>query len=242
MIGQLYRRQRESIVAVALAQGESDPEVPACPGWTVSDVVRHLTGLSDDWLKGNLEVYASPEWTSAQVERFADLAVSEVAAEWAERSPKFEAILDNPTAADHLPASILTVVGPSPLAHFPAGVLVDTVLHHTDVAAAVGARASLDEPTLALTNRALGATIRQRWSKQQLPSVMIRVSDTAQEVKLAGDDSRSLALELSSLDLLLGFGGRKSVTQLQEMDWTGDEELVARVAPALVVPFFSAPS
>jgi uncharacterized protein (TIGR03083 family) len=56
--------------------------MPACPEWTVHDVVGHLTGLAQDWVAGDLASYASPAWTSRQVERFADRPVAEVFDEW----------------------------------------------------------------------------------------------------------------------------------------------------------------
>ena len=52
--------------------------VATCPGWTVRDVVAHLTGLCEDWVDGNLLGYASDTWTAAQVARFEGWSVDDI--------------------------------------------------------------------------------------------------------------------------------------------------------------------
>ena len=58
---------------------------PACPGWTVHDVVAHLSGAVDDALQGRMEGAPSPAWTARQVEARHDQSVAAILAEW-ERS------------------------------------------------------------------------------------------------------------------------------------------------------------
>ena len=63
--------------------------MPACPGWTVHDVVAHLAGIVDDALHGRLDGVATEPWTAAQVEgRGATSA--QLLAQWAAQAPAFE--------------------------------------------------------------------------------------------------------------------------------------------------------
>ncbi len=43
--------------------------VPACPAWTVSDLIAHLVGVPEDILAGRTDGLASDAWTDAQVQR-----------------------------------------------------------------------------------------------------------------------------------------------------------------------------
>ena len=62
MFGTLYLEVAQAVRTVIDAHdAQGDEPVPTCPGWTVRDVVAHLAGLADDWLTGNLEVYASDD-------------------------------------------------------------------------------------------------------------------------------------------------------------------------------------
>ena len=50
--------------------------VPACPAWSVTDVVAHLYGVQRDILDGNLEGVATEPWADDQVRRFAPLGLT----------------------------------------------------------------------------------------------------------------------------------------------------------------------
>lgn len=59
-----------------------DRRVPACPRWTVRDLLGHLTGIAEDWCAGRLDGYASSEWTEAQVARHAGATWGELRTAW----------------------------------------------------------------------------------------------------------------------------------------------------------------
>ena len=64
--------------------------MPACPEWSVHDLVAHMTGVPDDALNGRLDRVATDPWTAAQVERARDMSVLELVARWSEQGPVFE--------------------------------------------------------------------------------------------------------------------------------------------------------
>ena len=56
--------------------------VPACPDWSVRDLLSHMVGLGSDVLAGNEPEDHDPAWTAAQVTARRDHAVEELLAEW----------------------------------------------------------------------------------------------------------------------------------------------------------------
>jgi uncharacterized protein (TIGR03083 family) len=79
-----------------LARGLADPSmpVPTCPGWTVHDVLAHLSGVVADVLAGNFAGIATEPWTLAQVEARRDASVEELLAEWELGAPAFVELID----------------------------------------------------------------------------------------------------------------------------------------------------
>jgi len=47
-----------------LDEGHADVAIPACPAWTVRDLIAHLAGLCEDWVVHRLDDYASEAWTA----------------------------------------------------------------------------------------------------------------------------------------------------------------------------------
>ena len=82
-IGALYADGRGRISDLVSGLGEeAAAPVPACPQWSVHDVVAHLTGVCADILAGNIAGVATDPWTDAQVCARRDRSVEEVLAEW----------------------------------------------------------------------------------------------------------------------------------------------------------------
>lgn len=91
----LYRDTRERLaeLVTALDRAELDTPVPACPGWSVADVVGHLTALVDDALAGRLTGPPGPEQTAEQVARYRGRPIEDVVGTWAELAPRFEEVV-----------------------------------------------------------------------------------------------------------------------------------------------------
>ena len=63
--------------------------VPACPGWTVQDVVAHELAVTEDALAGRLTGPPDEEQTAAQVARFRGHDIADMLASWAVTAPQF---------------------------------------------------------------------------------------------------------------------------------------------------------
>ena len=87
-----YRTARLRITELVL--GLDDDElaraVRACPGWTVHDVVSHITGVVDDALNGRMDGVATDPWTAAQVGRGRGVPTADLLARWTEQAAVFE--------------------------------------------------------------------------------------------------------------------------------------------------------
>ena len=87
-----YRAARLRITELVLALDDDDltRAVPACPGWTVHDVVSHITGVADDALNGRMDGVATEPWTAAQVERGRGTSTADQLERWTEQAAVFE--------------------------------------------------------------------------------------------------------------------------------------------------------
>jgi uncharacterized protein (TIGR03083 family) len=87
-----YPRVRARILA--LVQGaDPDTRVPACPSWTVRDVVAHLTGVTADVLAGRVDGAATDPWTAAQVGARRHRTLDDIVAEWESNAPAFDPLI-----------------------------------------------------------------------------------------------------------------------------------------------------
>jgi hypothetical protein len=124
----------ERRVTGLLDEGHSDVAIPACPAWTVHDLMGHLAGLCEDWVVRRHDDYASEAWTAAQVARFSGCSLDEILRRWSKATGEFVGLPDDP------------VMGPP--ARWAFG---DAVVHEADLRGALCAeRVPPDAVTMAL--------------------------------------------------------------------------------------------
>ena len=90
----LYGQCRERVVELTTALSDDDAAtpVPACPGWTVHDLVAHLCGVADDALNDRMDGAPSPAWTARQVDARKDKSVTDILDEWTGLAATFETL------------------------------------------------------------------------------------------------------------------------------------------------------
>jgi hypothetical protein len=96
-LGSTYEEGRRRVVELVAPLGDAAARraVPACPAWSLQDVIAHMTGNCADILSGNIKGATSEEWTQAQVEARRGWRLRDVLAEWDEVGPKIAAMLDH---------------------------------------------------------------------------------------------------------------------------------------------------
>ncbi|MBO0804867.1 MAG: maleylpyruvate isomerase family mycothiol-dependent enzyme [Nocardiopsaceae bacterium] len=199
-IAALYRETRERVTGLVsgLDEATARAPVPACPGWSVRDVLAHLAAVAEDSVAGRLTRPPTEEETAAQVARFADRDVAEILAAWADAAPKFEEIIG---ARAILPG------------------LVDVVSHEHDI------RAGLGRPGERSSSAVRYAA--ERLLRGMRTPVPLRVAVEDAEFLIAPgnggpDEEPELSLTTTRYEALRWRMGRRSRAQLAAMDWSAD--------------------
>ena len=69
--------------------------VPACPKWTVQNLVCHIIGVPEDILEGRMKGVTTDPWTQAQVERHESDSIAQLREILINQKSKFDIVLPN---------------------------------------------------------------------------------------------------------------------------------------------------
>jgi uncharacterized protein (TIGR03083 family) len=176
--------------------------VPACPDWTVRDVLAHLSGGIADALAGRMEGAGTNPWTAAQVEARKDWSVAAILDEWNTNAPQVEPFMD---AAGE--------IGRQGVA--------DVATHEHDLRGVLGLPGARDSDAILI---GLGFGAQQLIASASARGISLRVQST--EGHAFGAEDPSVTLVGDNFELFRSIHGRRSVEQLKEMKWEGDHEEV----------------
>lgn len=193
---QATRARITDLLASSDAAAWASP-VPACPGWSVRDVVSHMTAVAEDWATGALSGAPTDEQTAEHVRRYDhhdDAALLEV---WSQAGAHLRTL-----AAD---------TGLEP----PLG---DIACHEHDI------RGAIDRPG-ARDARSVTWTADRLLTMLQSP-VPLRVVAGDHEYRTGPPDGTELTLATTAFDALRWRTGRRSRAQLAAMDWSADPAAV----------------
>jgi uncharacterized protein (TIGR03083 family) len=208
-LGVIYRDTRERLSALVLslaADGWRTP-VPACPGWTVHDVVAHLVAVNEDVLAGRLTRPPTDEETAAQVDRRRGKPTDEMVEEWGTLAPAFDEFL-------------------SQVRVWPAA--LDVLTHEQDI------RGAIDQPGARdVLGIRLGASILVD-SLRPPVNLVVHLDDVEHDLGGGDADAHGAPLQLrtTSFEAFRFRLGRRSRSQLGALAWSGDP---APILDALVV-------
>lgn len=178
--------------------------VPACPDWTVKDVMAHLLGACEDIVGGNLDGVGTDPWTAAQVQRHAEDSLADLLEAWSVVAPSVESI----TGA--FPASAA------------AQWVFDATTHEQDLRGALDAPGARDTDNVAIAAAFLADALGGVTRAEGLPTLAL-VLDGAEPLVLGPGDPAA-TLRASAFEVVRGFGGRWSLDQVRSLDWDGDPE------------------
>ncbi|MDX8032524.1 maleylpyruvate isomerase N-terminal domain-containing protein [Lentzea sp. BCCO 10_0856] len=84
MFEEIYREARQRIVGLTmgLTADELARTVPACPEWTVHQVIAHLSGEASDLVSGRMEGAPSDEWTARHVAEREGVPADDLLEQW----------------------------------------------------------------------------------------------------------------------------------------------------------------
>ena len=203
-LGSAYRGAFDRLDARVRALAAADPAgpdvpVPACPGWTVHDVVAHLAGIAVDVTEGRLRGIPDDAWTAGQVDCRRGVPVRAVLDEWAPRVEPIAAALD--------------------ARRMPVQVAADVLVHEGDVVEALGDPVPPEEgwcdAARLLCRGVIGAVDRPG-------AVTVRCGG---DVWAGGAGGKPVAeVEVEPWELLRAVFSRRSARQMRAWAWRGDPE------------------
>jgi uncharacterized protein (TIGR03083 family) len=193
--GAAYERVRELLTG--LDEGQAETVVPACPGWTVRELLSHMVGLGADVLRGDEPDDHNSTWTQRQVDERRDRSVDDLLAEWATvADPLRQWMRDNTSR--------------------PLG---DIVIHEQDLRGALGVSGAQDTDGLAaLRDRMAGGFGQQ---VQGLPPVALLGEEWSWCSSGAPEDA-AVVVRAPDFELTRALMTRRSESQLRGWTERGD--------------------
>ncbi|WP_436498626.1 FAD-dependent monooxygenase [Actinokineospora sp. HUAS TT18] len=194
--------------------------VPACPEWTVRDLVAHLTGVAQDSVRGTyfagaLDAWRDPgvaaardRWTADQVAARAGLDFSAVLNEFDKHSRELVAMLRRGTGPD----------GPAWLVSSPAS---DLAVHLDDLREALGLPPDPESAAARFGFAMYRKWLHARIAERGLPA--LRLSGDRREWVLGrGEPAATVAAE--DYELFRAITGRRAAEQVRGYEWSGSSD------------------
>jgi uncharacterized protein (TIGR03083 family) len=171
--------------------------VPACPDWTVVQLLAHMVGLNADVLAGDEPDDHNRTWTQAQVESRAGRGPDDLVTEW------------------------LTLTEPMQDWMRQHGVrpLNDIVIHEQDLRGAVGRPGGRDTDGLAAVRDTMAERFSSRIRRAKLAPVELRSPDW---IFSTGDSAPGLVLSAPTFDLTRALMTRRTADQLRAWARSGE--------------------
>jgi uncharacterized protein (TIGR03083 family) len=191
----LYQDTRQRIAALLDDHGDAawGAPVPACPGWSVGDVVAHLIAVAEDWAAGTLAGAPTDEQTAEHVRRFAGHDRAELLDRWAAAGAE----LCRRAETDGLIA--------------PVG---DVTSHEHDIRGALGRPGDRGSEAVRYSSSQVLTRLNT--------SVPLRVSVEDADYRCGPDAEPQLCLTSTRFEALRWRTGRRSHAQILAMDWSAD--------------------
>lgn len=226
-LGARYENVRARILDLVAGVDAQSIPVPACPGWSVHDLLAHLTGNCADVMRGNVAGVASPEWTAAQVAERRAKPTEAVLEEWNELAPPYAAMLDDfPGGFDGMAVSDITsheqdlrgaLAEPgardSDEVELAIEFLVTLILHPAAVSSGIGPL-EIEAGDRSWVVGGDGATGRHdRW-----------IDAVLAEARPDGRPTPVASVAAHPFELFRAASGRRSERQIRTFDWSTDPE------------------
>lgn len=196
--GTIYRESMGRIMTLVNNQNVDTP-VPACPGWTVKDVVAHLCGAIRDIAKGDTDEVGEDAWTARQVEDYRHRSVTDIGAEW------------------HLRANS----SPWAFQAFGQVMMADIITHEFDIRGAIGNTQGRELPAVTSAVLFYLNALDYIFKQDGIPPLRILTED---KTLALGEGEPQGTVEMSWWEAMRVASGRRSREQVRALTWTGDPD------------------
>ncbi len=196
---QEWTRAQQRVVELVegLDAGAAAQRVPACPDWTVRDLLSHVIGLGVDVLAGDEPDDHNEAWTQRQVQARRGDDVATLVAEWQGITGPMRAYLRD--------------VSPRPLN--------DLLIHEQDLRGALGVSGSQDTDGLAAVRERMLARFARK--VEGLPVIVL---DGESWSWRSGEGEPSVVVRASTFDVTRALTARRSKQQIRSWTVKGDIE------------------
>jgi uncharacterized protein (TIGR03083 family) len=226
-LDELYSGTKALLIA-SIGEGDWQTPVPATPGWSVRDVVAHVTGIAATSAQGRMPadinlleqfrdddvVKVRDSIADGQVEERAGRTPDELLKEWTDVEPSLQEALRGERP---LPMGMEIVV------------VTDVCVHSDDIALALGQPPHLDNPALKVALAGYLFGIEYRIRELKLPALAVSYEG---KTKVLGDGEPAGTITASRWELVRMLAGRRSAEQIRAMDWSGDPSPFVAILPA----------
>lgn len=196
----LYSAGRDRVVALAGADS-SGVTVPACPLWTVRDLVTHLVGVASDVTSGRMEGAATPAWTEAQLAARAGNSIADSVAEWRSLQGAVDEVMEGGSRLGFI-------------------MVADVTTHELDLRGALGDRGGRDSDAVGLLAGGFAQGLGSRLTDAELPALRLAAGE-GEWVAGEGEPAATLTTP-SYFELLRALTGRRTAQEIRGYDWEGD--------------------
>jgi uncharacterized protein (TIGR03083 family) len=199
----LAARERMQALAQDLDAAQAALVVPACPAWSVKDLLAHVTGIAADLGAGRRPDGDTQAWVDRQIAERSSVPLADVVEEWAQVAPQFEAMIAE---------------RPSRL----WGLTYDTVVHEHDLRNAIHRPGARDSSGVQVAAELGLALVDMDLRRLGLPAFRARFAD--REV-VAGEGDVQLELTADAFECLRLLGSRRTVDEVRAAPFVGDLDL-----------------
>lgn len=207
----VYRSTKDRIVELVRHADDDSVAVPACPEWTVKDLVAHLSGLAENWRSGRLDGYGSELWTAAHIEDRRTREVDWILDEWDANAAAIE-----PAMADPQSFGLPT--------YMPLIVITDLVSHEHDLRHAIQQPGARTSEAVRLGLQSLIGGLRLGFASTDLPTM--RVHAVGWRDWLVGHNDPEVSVGGDPFGLFRTLSGRRTRREAGRLDWNGDSTSV----------------
>jgi uncharacterized protein (TIGR03083 family) len=207
--------------------------VPACPEWTVADVVAHLAGGMVDVTSGNAAelqgMNLMDQWRDEGVANARDSLTAREVRE--RRGLGWEETVEEWRASAALLLPMLRGEVPFPADSFPfaGNILVnDLVVHEGDVREAVGLAVAPETHATSAALMAYGFSLESRIREMGMPALALRYGD---KHRVLGDGNVGASVSASRTTLVRMLASRLGEDQIRALDWDGNAEPYLAIIP-----------
>lgn len=193
-LGALYREAREDLARLVrtLSPSQLSTPVPACPPWTVHDVIAHLAGDAVDAVSGGREGTGA-ERAEAHIAERASTPTTVVLREWERVATQVEMLLTKSGGA---------AVDP----------VVELAAHEHDIRGALGLPGNRDSRAVEVATDRIVSLWFSKIESSGLPDVVIH--DGSDDV-VAGRFDAPVGFRASSFEVFRAGMGRRSRAQIE---------------------------